>query len=123
MNPAAPETTWRRVRRAVFGFLTGLSVTIGVVWASHLGLEDRSTRDQRTALDLSAACVLRDGPTAVAYFGGSASPTGWRCARVVDDAWQSQSISPDEGCELLHGRRSEAEPADATSPFAWWCRR
>lgn len=122
MNPVLDEPRWKRVWRGVVGFACGVVMAVGVVWASHLGLDDRARIDRSSALDLAAACVTRDGPTSVAYFGGPASPTGWRCARVDGEQWVSEPISPEEGCRLLHGRAARAERADADSPFAWYCR-
>ena len=120
MRLRAGDTTRRRLVRGGAGFLSGLVITLGVAWASYLGLEDRTRPASTTPLDLAAACTMRDGPTAVAYFAGS--PSGWRCAWVVGDGWETQPISPREGCRLLHGDRAEAEPADPDSPFAWYCR-
>jgi hypothetical protein len=106
----------------VLAFGAGLTLTLGVVWASHQGDDDRSEGRLVTPLDLSAACVQRDGPTAVAYFGGSTAPTQWHCAHTDDDGWVSQPISPQEGCRLMYGERSRAQRADSSSPFVWVCR-
>jgi len=95
-------------------------ITFGVAWAGHVGLGDRAGQDEATPLDLAAACIIRDGPTAVAYF--AASPSGWRCAWVEGEGWSTRAISPGDACGLLHGDRAEATPADPDSPFAWYCR-
>lgn len=123
MNRALDELGWKRWRRRGVAFCSGLVLTLGVVWASHQGNDDRRSSSQTTPLDLSAACVQRDGPTAVAYFGGSSAPTRWNCAHTHGDRWITQPISPDEGCRLLHGDHSRATPASSASPFAWMCRR
>jgi hypothetical protein len=111
------------LRRGIIAFGSGLLLTLGVVWASHQGSDDRRNGRQVTPLDLSAACVQRNGPTAVAYFGGSTAPTQWHCAHISDKGWAAEPISPEEGCRLLYGNRSRAERAASTSPFLWVCRR
>jgi len=122
MSPACDEPRWRRARRGLIGFGCGLGVSLGVVWASGLGVEDRARSSRVTPLDLSTACEVRDGPGAVAYFGGPDTPTSWRCARADGDGWLTRPMNPQEACHLLHGDRSEALRASASSPFAWECR-
>ena len=122
MSPVMDEPFWRRARRGLFGVGCGLVIGLGVVWASGLGVQDRARSSRAVPLDLSAACEVRDGPGAVAYFGGPDAPTSWRCARVEGDSWSTRPINPREACRLLHGSRSQANRASASSPFAWECR-
>lgn len=123
MSFADNEPSWRRIRRGAVGFVMGLAITSGVLWASSLGADDRDRGTRFTPLDFSAACVERDGSDAVAYIAGAVSPVGWRCARPRDDGWKSSPIAPDEGCALLFGPRSSARATTPDNPFTWECRR
>jgi hypothetical protein len=123
MNPVRDESRWRRVPRTLVAFVIGFAMASGLLWASSLGVDDRNRASRFTSLNLSAACVQRDGADAVAYIAGAASPVGWRCAHPDGDGWTSSPIAPDEGCQLLFGPHSRARAASPENPFTWECRR
>jgi hypothetical protein len=122
VNNVFDEELSRRVGRGVLGFLFGLMLSLSVVWASGLGMDDREQATRVLALDLSAACAKRDGPDTLAYYDGSATPPGWYCAATRLEEWSGRPIRPDEACRLLHGGRSRARLASGANPFAWECR-
>jgi hypothetical protein len=123
MNAARGETRSHRMRRGLLSFAVGLVLSLGLVWASGLGTDDRNRSSRVIALDMSAACQKRDGTNALAFFDGRTLPAGWRCAHQDndDDDWVTIAISPAEACTILHGHHTTARRVSANNPFTWLC--
>jgi hypothetical protein len=123
MNPIREMRPSSRFRRGLLSFAAGLFISLGLVWASGLGTDDRNRSTRLSTLDMSAACERRDGPGSLAYFDGRTRPGGWRCAMEMNDDWLTTPITPAEGCTLLYGALSESRPASPNNPFTWTCTR